>query len=82
MNDESRTARISRDAEGYPVGCAIFLTVGQLCELGLNPKTTGRIEYIVIDGDLQLRRYHPPDGQRTQKNPKTINKSRGGATDD
>lgn len=82
MNDGSRTARVNCDSKGDPVGCAIFLTGGQLCELGLDPETIERIEYVVTDGDLQLQEQYSPDEQQTYTSYGTVDESRGEATDD
>lgn len=82
MTDGSRTARVNCDAEGGVVGCAIFLTGEQLCELGLDPETIERIEYVVTDGDLQLQGQYFPDEQETQKSHGTVDESWGEATDD
>ena len=80
--DDVRCAHVGRDAEGDPVGCAIFLTDGQLCELGLDLETIKKIKYVVTDGDLQLQEHYSPDEQQTYTSHGTVDESRGEATDD
>lgn len=82
MTNNVRRARVSCDGEGDPVGCAIFLTARQLWELSLDPETTDMIEYVVVDGDLQLQEQYSPDEQHTYTNHRTVDESRGEAADD
>ena len=82
MTNNVRRARVSCDGEGDPIGCAIFLTARQLWELSLDPETTDMIEYVVVNGDLQLQEQHTPYEQRTNKSHGTINESRSEVADD
>lgn len=82
MTNNVRRARVSCDGEGDPVGCAIFLTARQLWELSIDPETTEMIEYVVVDGGLQLQKQPTPYEQRTHKSHGTVDESRGEATDD
>lgn len=76
MTDNVRRARVSRNTEDHPLGCAIFLTSRQLQELGLNPNAIVGVKYVVEDGDLQLQ------AQRAQKNQRIVTGSKEAAADD
>lgn len=53
-----RRARVNRDGDGQPVGCAVFLSARQLRDLGVEPETVDNIEYTVEGGEIHLM---PPD---------------------
>jgi hypothetical protein len=56
---DRRRARVTRDGDGEPIGCAVFLTGRQLRDLGLVPETTDAIEYVVTDGEIHLVAPNP-----------------------
>ncbi|MFC6837233.1 hypothetical protein [Halomarina ordinaria] len=45
-----RTARMNRDAQGQPLGVAVFLTADDLLALGVSVESTDLIVYTVVDG--------------------------------
>jgi hypothetical protein len=52
--DSTRTAKISYDDSGQPIGLAIFLSSAQLVEMGIHPDRTDAVDYCVADGELIL----------------------------
>ncbi|EMA44279.1 hypothetical protein [Halococcus saccharolyticus] len=51
-----RSARLARDAQGEPLGSAVFLDEDDLQALGIDPRATDadRVAYAVEDGVLWL----------------------------
>lgn len=54
-----RIAAMNDDQNGEPLGIGIFLTPGQLAQLGIDPEETDVVEYHVEDGEI---RVHPAMG--------------------
>lgn len=51
---EGRTARISCDGDGGPIGAAMFFTPEELLDVGVDPTTAEAVELRVVDGDVEL----------------------------
>jgi hypothetical protein len=53
---DGRTARLARDADGDPLGSAVFLDAADLRALGVHPDATDadRVSYAVENGHLVL----------------------------
>ena len=51
---DGRWARLARDAEGEPLGVAVFLADDDLQQLGIDLAHADWVAYAVVDGDLAL----------------------------
>lgn len=51
---DGRTARITRDGEGEPIGAALFFTPSELGEIGVNTVAADLIELRIEDGEVRL----------------------------
>ena len=49
-----REARISKGVDGSPVGVALFFTVDELHELGVDPASTDSVSMWVYDGNVYI----------------------------
>ena len=54
QSEGNRRARVNRDNEGRPIGCAVFLTARELQDLGFELDTTDVIVYGIEDGNIRL----------------------------
>jgi len=55
LTSEKRTANISRDASGNPLGAAIWINADELDTIGIKVGNTESIEVSVEDGTLQIQ---------------------------
>lgn len=53
-NPVGRTARISCDGDGSPIGAAMFFTPEELLDVGVDPTTAEAVELRIVDGDVEL----------------------------
>jgi len=51
---EGRTARISRDAKGDPIGVAVFLTSEEIESLGVNTAAADAVELQIRDDEAHF----------------------------
>lgn len=63
-SSDFRTARLSRDGNGDPIGAAVFLTAQELSDLGIDTEITDTVNVTVEDGEVRLSAEHKPEGSR------------------
>ena len=61
QSEGSRRARVNRNNEGQPIGCAVFLTARELQDLGFELETTDVIVYGIEDGNIRLTEPTPKE---------------------
>jgi hypothetical protein len=54
-----RTARISRDRDGVPIGVALFFTSNDLVKTGVNPVTADAVELRIVSGIVLINAVDP-----------------------